>query len=154
LLPQAKITVEQAITEAQTQLAGSLGTLELEHRNGALVFEVTIGDQEVFVDATTGQTVAVQPVAQQYSDASGCEQDSPDTALGTLEDGKDLLSQATITVDQAATIAQAVAPGQLGAIDLEREHGSLEYHVTVGDQEVTIDATTGAVLGINRDDAE
>ncbi|MER3437198.1 MAG: hypothetical protein C4346_06185 [Chloroflexota bacterium] len=83
-----------------------------------------------------------------------CEQDDASAAPGTLEDGKDLLSQASITVDRAIAAAQAAAQGPLGTVDLDRENGALVYHVHIGDQEVTVDATTGAVLGIGSDETD
>lgn len=154
LLPQAKITVDQAIAAAQAQATGDLGTVELEHRDGTLAFEVTIGNQEVFVDATTGTILAVQPVTPDTSTVGNCEQDDENAAPGTLDDGKELLSQAKITVDQAIAAAQAAAQGPLGTVDLEQENGVLVYHVHIGDQEVTVDAATGAVLGIASDESD
>ncbi len=98
---------------------------------------------------------AEDTAAEQTPDVSAnqeCGPDGADAAPGTLEDGKDLLAQASITVNQAVAAAQAAAQGPLGAVDLERENGTLVYHVSIGDQEVTVDAATGAVLGVARDE--
>lgn len=54
LLPQAGITLDQAIAAAQAAAPGSLGEVDLEHFHGTLVFNVDIGDKDVKVDATTG----------------------------------------------------------------------------------------------------
>jgi uncharacterized membrane protein YkoI len=59
LLPQAKITEQQAIAAARTAASGALNEVDLEHRAGRLVFNVDVGSHDVKVDATTGEVVAV-----------------------------------------------------------------------------------------------
>lgn len=60
LLPQAAITVEQAVTTAQGAATGALGEVDLESNDsGVLVFSVQIGNQEVSVDAQTGKVLEV-----------------------------------------------------------------------------------------------
>lgn len=61
LLPQASITVDQAVAAAQDAATGDLGSIELEERNSTLVFEVTVGDQAVLVDAATGTVTGAEP---------------------------------------------------------------------------------------------
>jgi uncharacterized membrane protein YkoI len=58
LLPQAKLTEEQAIAAAQTAASGALNEVDLEHYGGRLVFNVDVGAKDVKVDATTGEVVA------------------------------------------------------------------------------------------------
>jgi uncharacterized membrane protein YkoI len=58
LLPQAKITLQQAETAAQSAASGSLNETDLEHYNGRLVFNVDVGSHDVKVDATTGKVLA------------------------------------------------------------------------------------------------
>jgi uncharacterized membrane protein YkoI len=58
LLPQAKITEPQAIEAAQTAATGKLNEVDLEHRDGRLVWNVDVGSHDVKVDATTGDVVA------------------------------------------------------------------------------------------------
>lgn len=147
LMPGAKITVEQAITTAQGAATGSLGTVELEERAGTLVFEVTIGEQEVFVDATTGTVASVEPVKNTGND---CEDDAA-VAPGTLTEGQDLLPQAKITVEQAITTAQGSATGNLGEVELEQNGGTLVFTVDIGEQEVMVDAATGQLLSVDQD---
>ena len=60
LAAQAAITVEQAITAAQGAATGDLGVVGLEDQDGTLVYTVKIGDQEVAVDATTGEVIATE----------------------------------------------------------------------------------------------
>lgn len=71
---------------------------------------------------------------------------------GAIDDGQDLLPQAKITLDQAIRAAQAAAPdGRLGEVDVEHYRGHLVFNVDVGQQDVKVDADTGAVLGAGED---
>jgi peptidase YpeB-like protein len=67
---------------------------------------------------------------------------------GSLDDGKALLPQTTISLAQANAAAQAAASGGLGQVDLERSGGRIVYVVGVGDQEVQIDAADGSVVAV------
>ena len=58
LLPQAKLTIPEAVTAAQTAASGKIGEVDLEHYSGRLVFNVDVGDKDVKVDAATGAVVA------------------------------------------------------------------------------------------------
>lgn len=59
LLPQAKVTLEEAIATARTAASGKIGEIDLEHVDGRLVFNIDVGDKDVKVDATTGDLVRV-----------------------------------------------------------------------------------------------
>jgi len=61
LLPQAGISVEQAVAAAQRAEQGELGQVDLEHLNGTLVFTVDVGSQEVHVNAADGSIASVTP---------------------------------------------------------------------------------------------
>lgn len=71
---------------------------------------------------------------------------------GTLDDGKELLPQASITLDQAIAKAQDAASGEIGEVDLEDYNGTLVFNVDVGSSDVKIDAQTGEVLATDQDD--
>lgn len=103
LLPRAAIGVERAVAAAQGRATGELGSVELEEKDGWLVFEVTVGEQEVFVDAADGAIVSVGPVQNgEHNGGDGCEDgEATDGTPGALDDGQNLLSRATITVAQA-----------------------------------------------------
>jgi uncharacterized membrane protein YkoI len=58
LLPQAKISEQQAIESAQTAASGALNEVDLEHYEGRLVWNVDVGAHDVKVDASTGDVVA------------------------------------------------------------------------------------------------
>src|SRR4051812_13394880 len=47
LLPQSKITEQQAIAAAQGAATGGLNEVDLEHRGGRLVWNVDVGDSDV-----------------------------------------------------------------------------------------------------------
>ena len=68
---------------------------------------------------------------------------------GSVDDGKELLSETTISLAQAVSRARAAASGQLGQVDLERAGSRVVYSVDVGDREVRVDATDGSVVSID-----
>jgi uncharacterized membrane protein YkoI len=65
---------------------------------------------------------------------------------GVLDDGKELLPQAAITLEEAISAAQAAASGPVDEVDLEHFRGRLVFNVDVGDRDVKVDALTGAVM--------
>lgn len=71
---------------------------------------------------------------------------------GVLDDGKDLLPQAQITLDQAIAAAQSAASGPVGEVDLERSHGRLVFNVDIGDKDVKVDASDGTIVAVDSDD--
>lgn len=75
---------------------------------------------------------------------------------GTLDDGQELLPQATISLADAIAAAQAAVPGataaDIGEVDLEDFNSTLVFNVDVGDRDVKVDAATGAVLSSDLDD--
>ena len=72
-------------------------------------------------------------------------------APGTLDDGKDLLQLATISLEDAVVSAQTAGSGAVGEVDLEYYNGTLVFNVDIGDLDVKVDAATGAVLGSGKD---
>ncbi len=72
-------------------------------------------------------------------------------APGTIDDGAELLPQASITLDAAIAAAKTGASGDIGEVDLEEYNGTLVFNVDVGDDDVKVDARTGEVLAIARD---
>ena len=73
-------------------------------------------------------------------------------AAGTLDDGADLLPQASISLDAAIAAAQGAASGAIGEVDLEHAGGVLVFNVDVGRHDVKVDAASGAVLSVDADD--
>jgi uncharacterized membrane protein YkoI len=67
---------------------------------------------------------------------------------GSLDDGKDLLPQTTVSLADADATAQRVAEGALGQVDLEHFGDRVVFSVDVGSQEVRVDADSGIVVDI------
>ena len=67
---------------------------------------------------------------------------------GSLDDGKDLLPDTTVSLSEADATAQRVVQGELGQVDLEHFGDRIVYSVDVGSQEVRVDANTGIVVDI------
>ena len=67
---------------------------------------------------------------------------------GTLDDGKDLLPQAGISIKQAVAAAQRAEQGELGQVDLEQRDGTLVFTVDVGSNEVHVNAADGSIASI------
>jgi hypothetical protein len=67
---------------------------------------------------------------------------------GSLDDGKDLLPDTTVSLSEADATAQRVVQGELGQVDLEHFGDRIVYSVEVGSQEVRVDANAGIVVDI------
>jgi uncharacterized membrane protein YkoI len=88
LLPLAGITVEQAIAAAQAYAAaqgiqGEVGEVELEQEDGRLVFEVEIGDEEIEVDAQTGEIITDD------DEGDDADEDTEDASGGSGQDDEE-----------------------------------------------------------------
>ena len=94
---------------------------------------------------------AVQSGAHSAARFIGIEDGEARVAPGTLDDGKELLPKAKITIDQAVAAARTAATGDIGEIDLEHYQGRLVFKVDVGNHDVKVDAETGEVLGSGAD---
>jgi uncharacterized membrane protein YkoI len=77
---------------------------------------------------------------------------APDASGSRLDDGADLLLQASITESEAIKAAQTAASGPLNEVDLEDYQGHLVFNVDVGAHDVKVDASTGTVLAAPVDD--
>jgi len=71
---------------------------------------------------------------------------------GNIDDGEDLLPQASITLEEAIAAAQAAESGALGEVDLEYYEGVLVFNVDIGEWDVKVDASDGTILGKDSDD--
>jgi len=61
LLPQTKVSLDEAVAAAQRAESGALGQVDLQVDNGRLVYSVDIGSKEVRVDATHGSIASIVP---------------------------------------------------------------------------------------------
>jgi uncharacterized membrane protein YkoI len=91
-------------------------------------------------------------IAEQCGDQNEADDATDLQQSGVLDDGKDLLPQAQITLDHAIAAAQSAASGAVGEIDLEQTHGRLVFNVDIGDKDVKVDASDGSIVAVDSDD--
>lgn len=120
----------------------------------AVVSPSTVGLGTTRAAAVSSQAGTSTNNIEQNDDHADGEQndDEQQVAAGTLDDGADLLPQAKISVDQAIATAKTAASGDIGEIDLEHVDGTLVFNVDVGDHDVKVDATSGALVSVDQDD--
>lgn len=63
-----------------------------------------------------------------------------------LDGGQQLLSEATVSVEQALQSAWAERPGSIDKVALDREADWLVYDIEIDDISVFVDATTGEIV--------
>jgi uncharacterized membrane protein YkoI len=73
-------------------------------------------------------------------------------AASRLDDGKQYLSEAKISEQEAIAAAQSRASGPLNEVDLEHADGRLVWNVDVGAHDVKVDAASGDVTSVAGDD--
>lgn len=161
---QAQISEDEAAQFAIAEFPGSSANeVELEEEDGLAIYEVTLSNGiEVEVDGNNGQILETErddaDDAEEADDDNGAddatEQDEQEDAVpaGTLDDGDEFLTQASITLDQAIAAAQGAADGGLGEVDLEYVDGQLVFNVDIGDQDVKVDANDGSIVSLDSDD--
>ena len=112
------------------------------------------GDQNEADDASESATKGpdTDAIEEQSGDQNEADNATEPQQSGVLDDGKDLLPQAGITLDQAIAAAQSAASGPVGEVDLEHYQGNLVFNVDVGDKDVKVDASNGAILSADSDD--
>ena len=113
-------------------------------------------------DSPVAQSCDVQDEADDTAEDSGADtdsieeecgdQDEAQAASGQIDDGKELLPQAGITLDQAIAAAQSAASGSVGEVDLEHYQGKLVFNVDIGDKDVKVDASNGSVITADASD--
>jgi len=91
-------------------------------------------------------------IEEQCGDQNKADDGTEPQQSGVLDDGKDLLPQANITLDQAIAAAQSAASGPVGEVDLEYAGGRLAFNVDVGDKDVKVDANDGSIVAVDKDD--
>jgi uncharacterized membrane protein YkoI len=111
--------------------------------------EQQCGDQN---EADTDNIEQQDGDQNEADDVNEAEDSDAQAPSGTLDDGKELLPQAGITIDKAIAAAQTAASGSVGEIDLEDYQGKLVFNVDVGDKDVKVDAADGSILAADSDD--
>ena len=116
--------------------------------------EEECGPQDEADDAI--ESAAKGPDTDNIEEQSGDQNEADDSAeqqqSGVVDDGKDLLPQAQITLDRAIAAAQSAASGPVGEVDLEHYQGKLVFNVDVGDKDVKVDAADGSIVAADSDD--
>jgi hypothetical protein len=103
------------------------------------------------------QTPSTQPVTPTAQETVGDKQEprftssikapaESATELNDVQEAQQLASLAKISEAQAKAAAEKSAGGTASSVKLEEENGSVVYAVTVGSQEIKVDAGNGAIL--------
>ena len=107
----------------------------------------------MLVLAALGATASLAGAAYAFGGAPGVIwDDGKPVQPGSLDDGKALLPRTDISLDAAVSKAQQTASGALGQVDLVERGGTVVYVVDVGDHEVSVSATNGAIVSIDPQD--
>jgi len=151
LQDQAVISEAEASAIAQNAYPDTtVKDVELEKEHGLLIYDVELDNGlELAVNAADGSIVSTE---QDDDWQAWDDNDEVLVAPGQIDDGAELLSQASITLDQAITAAQQAQDGPLGEIDLEKYQGKLVFNVEIGQYDVKVDASNASILGVDQDD--
>ncbi len=157
----AKISKDEASRTALARVSGEIIESELDREIGKLVYEFKIRDQngknqEVLVDAQTGEIVSVE--AENENDDDDADNDADDI-YDSPQMQKELAKEATISLETARQIALARVPGTVIESELDKEKGIVVYEFEIRDKDnksfdVLVDAKTGAIVGVEADDDE
>lgn len=133
---RSKITLQEALQIAETTIDGKAYGVEREIEEGKAVIEVEISGKEVFVDAESGEIVAMDDLYE-----TGDRED-----LEEVNEALQLQPLAKTTIQEALEAAESFAGDQAHTVELENEDGNLVYEVGIGLQEIYVDAGNGQVL--------
>jgi uncharacterized membrane protein YkoI len=158
--PDANLSEEEAIQIATAKFPGTTSTsVDLEEEDGRAVYEINLSNgYEVEVDGNSGQVLETEASDDNSDDGTSDRNDDRDddnevaSDAGTIDDGADLLPQASITLEQAITAAQAAADGPVGEVDLEYAGDRLVFNIDIGNHDVKVNATDGSVVSVDDDD--
>jgi uncharacterized membrane protein YkoI len=125
------ITADQARSIAEAANPGATALeVDFDHDDGFGLFKVELNNgRDVTIDASTG------------------------AILGMEGDGSGQTSGVSITADQARSIAEAANPGATALeVDFDYDDGFARFKVELNNgRDVTIDASTGTILGMEGD---
>ena len=159
--PDASLSEDEAIQIAIAEFPGTTSTsVDLEEEDGRAVYEINLSNgYEVEVDGNSGQVLETEASDDNSDDGADDRDDDRndddneiESDAGTIDDGADLLPQATITLEQAITAAQGAAEGSVGEVDLEYAGDRLVFNVDIGNNDVKVDATDGSIVSVDSDD--
>ena len=129
----ATFALPDAVRAAQDALgSAALPTeVELDEEDDYLVWEITFAERTVVVDVGSGEVLAI---SREDSD------EDPALARVSLLEAVEI-AQATVGLDAFPE-----------SVELDEDDDALVWEIEFGAQEVTVDATTGAVLSSELDD--
>ena len=131
-----KISLQEALAIAEAAVEGKAHAMEREVEDNIPIVEIELGDEEVLVDAESGEIILVDNLR---------EKGDPED-LEEIAEALELQPLATITMQDALEAAERFAGGQAHTAELENEEGNLVYEVVIGLEEIYVDAGTGQVL--------
>jgi uncharacterized membrane protein YkoI len=100
----------------------------------------------------TAALVALGLAGAGIASGAGSSGAASSPSASRLDDGKQYLSQAKVSEQDAIAAAQSRASGPLNEVDLEQAGGKLVWNVDVGAHDVKVDAASGDVVSVAGDD--
>jgi uncharacterized membrane protein YkoI len=156
--PNADLSKDEAVQIAINEHPNTTAThVELDDEDGRAVYEISLSNgYEVEVDGSDGRILDTETDGDdddRDDDRDDRDDDEDDRAeAGTLDDGANLMPEASISLEQAITAAQAAADGTLGEVDLEYVGERLVFNVDIGNNDVKVDAADGSIVSVDHDD--
>jgi uncharacterized membrane protein YkoI len=156
--PKADLREDEAVQIAINEHPNTTANhVELDDEDGRAVYEISLSNgYEVEVDGSDGRILDTETDGDdddRDDDRDDRDDDEDDRAeAGTLDDGASLLPEASISLEQAITAAQAAADGTLGEVDLEYVGERLVFNVDIGNNDVKVDAADGSIVSVDSDD--
>ncbi|MGN8644782.1 PepSY domain-containing protein [Gracilibacillus sp. HCP3S3_G5_1] len=165
----AYLSKEEAEEKIANQFSGEITELELEEENNQKVYEVEIKgtdrDYELKIDAETGEILLLNEknVTQKNEDTTNdrdnVDQQEKHTAKEDdheTEQQADHSNNTLISAEEARTIATNEYPGSITDFELDEDDGRYQYEIEIktdnGEVDLEIDAYTGSIISISKDD--
>lgn len=152
---EADLSVDEAIEIARGEADGNIDDVELERNGDRLVYEIEVGESDVYVDANDGTVLYVEHDDDDDGDDDGWDdfdRDDDDWDDDGTNDSPIDPASVTITTAEAIEIAQGEVEGSVDDVELDRYSGGLAYEIEIGNVSVYVDASDGSVLGVEQDD--
>ncbi|MUV37006.1 uncharacterized protein JNUCC1_00812 [Lentibacillus sp. JNUCC-1] len=153
LKEMASISQEEAINISLEEVPGEAVQTELDDEDGKAVYEVDVKAEDgkmwdFEIDAESGD------VLQKEADDDGRDDDDE---LSDQEEQAQLKKEAELTSEESETIALKEVKGDVIENELDDENGTVVYSLEIRDDqgvehEVEVDAKTGDVLKVEKDD--
>ena len=108
--------------------------------------QVLAKNQPTNNNADVVQQTQTQEIADQANTNSAIEPSEDKNSVSEQAEDKNLSGLAKISASEAQKIAETKVSGTASKTELENENGQPVYAVTIGTQEVKVDAISGSVL--------